>query len=203
MINTPSVGGADSRQQNLPHQFGHSDRREIRHGDAGQFPHGKIPRRELISREEVVNKVAGPDDGAGEIAGMGNGAGRGRRSRATQRLVMADYISNPLLALIKEQGSDRRLAARRGDAGAEPQRENHCADSCTTSASSNSKRSCRSSRSIWARKWSISPTRNYRLKSLSLIPASTARMYQCVPIADYRFDPASRVGRSAESGDYR
>src|SRR6185436_4701037 len=48
--------------------------------------------------------VAGPDDCAGEVAGMGNGASRRRRSRATQHLVMADASSHPLLALVKEQG---------------------------------------------------------------------------------------------------
>ena len=30
--------GADPRQQDLPHPVGHPDRRQVRHGDAGQFP---------------------------------------------------------------------------------------------------------------------------------------------------------------------
>ncbi len=40
----------------------------------------------MISREEVVNKSQDPDDGAGEAAGMGNGAGRRRRLGTAQRV---------------------------------------------------------------------------------------------------------------------
>ena len=37
--------GADPRQQDLPHQVGHPDRRQVRHGDAGQLPDGEVPGR--------------------------------------------------------------------------------------------------------------------------------------------------------------
>ena len=116
---------------------------------------------------------------------------------------MADYISNPLLALIKEQGliDDLQLEevmqeqTRSGKTISQILHDFGIVELETQLQIDG--------RHIWARKWLISRTGNCRRKSSQLIPAATARMYQCVPVADLRLDAAGRVGRSAESGDHR
>ena len=115
---------------------------------------------------------------------MGNGAGRGGRGGATECLIMADYISNPLLALIKEQGliddlqldevmqeqnrSGKTISQILHDFGIvelETQLQIQAAHLGTEVIDLTDKE--------------LPP------EVVSLIPASTARMYQCVPIADY------------------
>src|SRR6187401_1499471 len=115
---------------------------------------------------------------------MGNGAGRGGRCCAAQHLVMADYISNPLLSLIKEQGliDDLQLdevTQEQTRSGKTISQILHDFGIVELETQLQIQASHLGTEVVDLADKVLTP------EVVALIPSSTARMYQCVPIADF------------------
>jgi len=66
---TPSMRGADSRQQNVPHSVGHPDRLEMGHDDAGRVLIEKYLQGYDRLAKRFINKSQGPTTIMAKIAG--------------------------------------------------------------------------------------------------------------------------------------